>query len=377
MIKINCVYFFCFLNVIITTGDLMKKLYQIRFQNHDYEYADTFSVGKYKNSKEIISLEGDYFKAFVNLIEDNFKNVLNESEVKDLIEKNSDEIIDNLLSNQKEKENYRKSKEPDKYKRFFDAKEQYIKESLAKAIEPIVNAIKSIKINNSIIDMQNKVIHTISNALSNILKSIEKIKFTPNTLKKWADYGWTTIGEASIDLFLVEPQSQEEADEICSEFFKGEKIGDFLKEIEKIESAAPYIKESITLFKKKYYRGCSMLVIAAIDRILSENITVVNERRTKQIGIRAVNKIKEAFEKNEEELLTYIFIINNLICFLSNLFEDGNDFKEKIDYVNRNYIMHGWLDDEVTELDCIKLYNALHNLNNNIDYIKEIYNSSK
>lgn len=353
----------------------MKKIYQIRFQNHDYEYADTFSVGKYKNSKEIISLEGDYFKAFVNLIEDNFKNVLNESEVKDLIEKNSDEIIDNLLSKHKEKEIYNKSKEHNKYKRFFEAKEQYLTEELAKGIEVVSNTLKNITSNNALIEMQNKVINTISKALTNLFKKIQEFNDSPDTFQKWADYGWTTIEEASIDLFWEDPKTQENADKVCIEYFKEDKLKSFLKEIKKIEYAESYIKESVELFENEKYKGCSMLIIATIDRILSENITSETDKRQKKIGLSAVRKIKKAFEENEKEFLEFAFGINNLVWFLLKLFEDGNDFNDEINYINRNYLMHGWLEKEVTRLDCIKLYNALLNLNNDIDYIKEIYSS--
>lgn len=70
-------------------------------------------------------------------------------------------------------------------------------------------------------------------------------------------------------------------------------------------------------------------------------------------------------------------MLYNLLVFLGKLFEDGNDFKEKVDYVNRNYLLHGWLDNDVTRTDCIKLYIALLNLNQNIDRIKGVFEKNK
>lgn len=87
--------------------------------------------------------------------------------------------------------------------------------------------------------------------------------------------------------------------------------------------------------------------------------------------------MKEAIEKENIKSYFSIEMLYSLLAFLLKIFEDGDDFKEKIDYVNRNYLMHGWLDEDVTKTDCIKLYIALLKLNENIDKIKEIFEKNK
>lgn len=85
----------------------------------------------------------------------------------------------------------------------------------------------------------------------------------------------------------------------------------------------------------------------------------------------------KAIKKENSKSYFSIEMLYNLLIFLGKLFENGNNFDDKIEYVNRNYLMHGWLDSEVTRTDCIKLYIALLNLNNNIVRIKIIFEKYK
>lgn len=132
-----------------------------------------------------------------------------------------------------------------------------------------------------------------------------------------------------------------------------------------------YVIEAEKLFYSKCYMGCSMLLISSMDRILSE--TVIDKDK-KQIGINAVKLIKEKFKLKKKKDILNMLVLYNLCVYLKKLFESGNNFINNINYINRNYLFHGWQNKsiEIGRNDCIKMLNALYNLQLNINDIKEV-----
>ena len=149
---------------------------------------------------------------------------------------------------------------------------------------------------------------TIVPKLTEIIESLNiGEKFDETTLRKWAEYGWTTVGEAPIGLFFEKPSSQEEADIICLAYFSDEYIKELFFEVESNSYDKQYIIEAKSLFYDEKYLSCAMLLIASIDRIFTENIVVSHEKKN---GKKAVRQIAKSFKNKNDKILHNIFIFS-------------------------------------------------------------------
>lgn len=356
-----------------------KEIMDIVINGKKISSTSKLTFSDYCMAFEIIDKEDDFKKAFLYIVNSKFRDNLTPDEVNKLSDKQCSEIMDILFVDDEHKKIFQDLHDDNIYKGYFISLNKQAQQIIAKAVEPFKKDFVDLTskiMNDFAVSFSNKLFNSIkqmTTSINEFTKQVFKFDFDSHTLKVWAEYGWTTIGHAPITLFLKKPVSQEQANSICLEFFGENEMPAFLEKVSQINYANDYIKESIELFNLEYYRGCAMLVISAIDRILSENIiSYTKNSKERLIGNQAIIKIKEDFNQSNGDLLRFTLVINNLVSYLGILFKRGNSFWQPVDYVNKNYLFHGWLEKEVTRTDCIKLYNALLELNDNIDYIVEI-----
>lgn len=361
------------------------KSTKITINTKEYIMKLDFSINTFWEIEKLIKENKDYKLAFNKIKKDLFKdeihnNRISVEELNSLDDTENYKIID-LLLNDEEKDLYNSFKSNDMYEKYIETKITYTNQIMATNIKPALiefsNSLKafSFSFEKPLIDYLEKISNTV-NQINSILK------FDTTYLSQWAEFGWTVIEEAPISLFNQAPISQKNADTICLEYFQEENINKLLNEVQKTAILNDYIEESIELFNLGYYRPCAMLIIAYIDRVISNNIIDLTKKsRTKQIGKAGINLMDSTIAEKEKVQpldMILIFVQKNLIEFLKKLFKAGDDFKNlNLDYINRNYLMHGWLNYKIEKIDCIKLYNALLNLNRNINEITKIYNLYK
>lgn len=359
-----------------------NKKVKVFIDGIEHEIKNSFKAKTYNKCKEIIESEQNYKKAFEEIKKDVFEKEIIENkvtieELEKFKENDDQKIIYILLKKERELEIYESMEEKDIYEKYFKTFDRYMNEQIKNFQESMLKFCE--KMSNVAANSLNSISDLIKNSLNRFTALLEEnSKRNKENLKKFANYGWTSFGNMPIDLFFNEVNSRDEADKLCLDHIDKETLNEILKEVKETSTKNNYIEESVILFEKEYYRSSAMLIIAYMDRVISENIDLKDKSKySKKIGKSGIDKMIKAIEKENSKSYFSIEMLYNLLIFLEKVFENGNNFEHKIDYVNRNYLMHGWLDDNITKIDCIKLYIALLNLNNNIGKIKIIFEKYK
>ena len=118
-------------------------------------------------------------------------------------------------------------------------------------------------------------------------------------------------------------------------------------------------------YNSKNYLGCILIVSSIIDRILSENFKPLStSRRIRATGKSGITALYQKYsENNDDYSFPEIYILESLKIVLDNFFHDAEDFTFKSKgIINRNLISHGWYDNEITKVDCLKLFHLLCSL---------------
>lgn len=265
------------------------KKVKIVINEIEYEIKSSFKIKTYDRCSEIIEKEQNYKKAFEEIKKEIFEKEINENKItiKELEKfKASDDekIICILLKNKQEKQIYESMKDDNIYKKYFDVMEIHRKEIFKNLQEPILNFSRQISDFVRIISssMENIIKNTLNQFASLIEATLEENKYN---FKKFADYGWTPWDDMPIDLFFREVNSKEEADKLCLELIDEGILEEILKKVNDTSAKNNYIDESIVLFEEGHFRSCAMLIIAYIDRVISENIVIKDKSKySKKIG---------------------------------------------------------------------------------------------
>lgn len=123
--------------------------------------------------------------------------------------------------------------------------------------------------------------------------------------------------------------------------------------------------EATELFFKKYYLGCAMILTGLLEHgIRSCPIESWRQKVTMFYKEAVINKIEEIYtEEIIEPISRYIdtvLLLPSLDGFINVFFDSGYKFQDGIEpqHLERNWLMHGMTTRDVTEEDCIKLFNA-------------------
>lgn len=86
-------------------------------------------------------------------------------------------------------------------------------------------------------------------------------------------------------------------------------------------------------------------------------------------GLGATNVIlKKIGDYNVEKIGEDLYLsLISITAFLTFFFERTNNFENDKKTINRNLLMHGMWINDITQIDCMKLYLALVNIVLNID----------
>lgn len=317
--------------------DCSKKSYKEAYYNmffYDIELDEKMLTQEQKSGFLNAVLEENQLKKFYNEIDN-----------KDIYER-----FNIALKKQRDVFKFRNRKIPNPIQIFV--------ETYFKQITQIVNS-ETIR---NIYKSADSVVEVIRKAIVFYKSDIDEQQLKKMELgyEKWAKYGWTSVPSGPVFLFFkVDAIDQNTADEICLKYLKND-IGRILTTINgKIKNNSNY-SEAIECFKLEYYTATAMIITSIIEREIMELIMDKDGRKPRMKMI--AQKYKEKYLENKDELLNYYLMIVNLSKFLEQFFEYGNDFIEQIDYLNRNFLMHGWRDVKINKIDCIKLFLCLYNI---------------
>ena len=225
----------------------------------------------------------------------------------------------------------------------------------------------------------------LRNMTDGIEKSIHKIQIPSITEKRkqeilekhkqWGCYGWTKNPYFEEILFVNITLDKKSADALALKQCSQEKMtllfGN-ISEHKRVKKAD--FAEAVFDFENKKYKSCALVIFALIDSTLirlQKKSSLKGKRRN--VGAKAVTMVKQ---RTEEDVNIEIFSINlfyvNLFSCLEKMFENGNDFKQQPDIINRNFLDHGMLIRRVTRKDCIQLFMVYYNMLELLDLIYKV-----
>ena len=197
------------------------------------------------------------------------------------------------------------------------------------------------------------------------------VKQNKATIERWAEFGWTIIAHAPIDLFFQVPKNQLEADKMALQYCKRKDLEILFEDLYSYKTRKSFLDEAIDCFNNATYMACSMILISIIERKIIQFQKINGKCRDLNVGMTALKWMKTHLENNQKvnnATIVYLFLLN-FEKFLENLFYYTDDFRNEPNNLNRNFLMHGMSSKRIRRKDCIKLFLAVRNF----DYLLNYY----
>ncbi len=214
--------------------------------------------------------------------------------------------------------------------------------------------------------------HLTDSLISNSIISEEELQQKIKSIETWANYGWTFLEWAPFSYTDFIPNNQLEADKYAISFIPDKELQAYFDELYIYNIDKSEIKEAISCFEHKEYRGCSMILISLIERRLLILQRKQSHGKKINVGAGACNKFANTVLQDlKDDSFVYKYLLAySLELYLNTLFSKTDNFKSKTAYLNRNYLLHGMLKKRVTKKDCLKLFLTLGNIFHAIEFSK-------
>jgi len=252
-----------------------------------------------------------------------------------------------------------------------------VTESLSQIAQSVINTqemAKSIAESfQPIIEMQQSFVAQIAKQAAQVLSQLpslsyseERIEEMRKALCKWGEYGWTLPGHARLSEFLIEPSSTKEANSIASKYCTKksmQKIFEDTKEFASVRKSD--FSEAIDDYNDKRYKSCACILFSLIDARLIRMQTEKEQGKLvrRKVGKGAVEKSRDKI-LNDSDIENKFFTVlrfENVYTCLAKFFEDGKNFVEQPEVINRNFLAHGMLTRRVSKRDCDQLFLLYYN----------------
>lgn len=122
------------------------------------------------------------------------------------------------------------------------------------------------------------------------------------------------------------------------------------------EGLKKLINECWNAFNSKMYAICATSLLSVIEGILSEFSDDKQDIRM----MRVCQKQVDSFPNDGSTIMKHVWISYNQ--FIRNLYKKSDFTDNEPDAINRHWLLHGRSDFEVEEIECMKLFNAIHSL---------------
>ena len=122
------------------------------------------------------------------------------------------------------------------------------------------------------------------------------------------------------------------------------------------EGLIKLVTECWSAFNTKMYAMCATSLLSVIEGILSEFSDDKQDVRMMKVCQKHVDN----FPSDGSTVLKYVWISYNQ--FIRNLYQKSDFTADEPEAINRHWLLHGRSDFEVEEIECMKLFNAIHSL---------------
>lgn len=122
------------------------------------------------------------------------------------------------------------------------------------------------------------------------------------------------------------------------------------------EGLKKLVNECWNAFNSKMYAICATSLLSVIEGILSEFSDDKQDVRMMKV----CQKHVDSFPSDGSTIMKHVWISYNQ--FIRNLYQKSDFTANELDIINRHWLLHGRSDFEVEEIECMKLFNAIHSL---------------
>ena len=122
------------------------------------------------------------------------------------------------------------------------------------------------------------------------------------------------------------------------------------------EGLKKLVNECWNAFNSKMYAICATSLLSVIEGILSEFSDDKQDVRMMKV----CQKHVDSFPSDGSTIMKHVWISYNQ--FIRNLYQKSDFTANEPDIINRHWLLHGSSDFEVEEIECMKLFNAIHSL---------------
>ena len=116
------------------------------------------------------------------------------------------------------------------------------------------------------------------------------------------------------------------------------------------------VNECWQAFKNKMYAVCATSLLSVIEGVLSEFSDDKQDVRMMKV----CQKHVDTFPQNGSTILKHVWISYNQ--FIRNLYQKSDFSAAEPTDINRHWLLHGRSDFEIEEMECVRLFNAVHSL---------------
>lgn len=194
--------------------------------------------------------------------------------------------------------------------------------------------------------------------------SLQMSKTLDNVVKKIDGIGWTLPPEMAIYPINVLGRTDKikDVNEFFYWYFTANESYNFkglIKNILNSKIDKKYkiaIEECFYAYENHKYIICSITLLTVIEGILSS----FYPDKTNIKMMKVCQKQVDTIDGNKDIIQKYIWISYN--NFIRKLYERSSFDSEEPSFINRHWILHGRSEYNLTEIDCIRLFNAISSI---------------
>ena len=187
--------------------------------------------------------------------------------------------------------------------------------------------------------------------------------------EEWGKYGWSFSPSISWDLFKNAPASLEDANNVMAEYMTDEEIDSMVYALKVADADIEELNEALSCYNQGMYKACALLLLGIIENKTYQYGYLDKEKNVKiKTGLAFANQHK--IEKQYDSF-TLQGVLVNITEAIIKIYSYGNNFKENMNIINRNYLAHGMSKRNISKLECFQLWCLAYSTLVLLDVIEE------
>lgn len=185
---------------------------------------------------------------------------------------------------------------------------------------------------------------------------------------QWGKYGWTFNNKTRLKTYSSFPASLEAADKVMGVCCTIENVVDMKNKLIQNGINEMDLNEAVFCFENKKYKSCALILFGLIDHeLISKGFRKKPRKKQSEGYLKTGEKAVSAYKDENKEayensfIYAYLYFLN-IMETVSTMFKNTEDFTSEEIIINRHYISHGMSKRNVSDIDCFKVWSALHSL---------------